>query len=291
VPIKAFNARIAIPIRTPVHLQIATVATRIIIITPLIPIIRLRGFRPPARIVIIPRDGIRQPGIMIANISLFIPDPIRANGHNVVIAMLPRVISQFLSVSIVMNTIRPKWMTNIKMCPDMFTRVALVTIAIPMAVKAVGISILLIIMPWISGEAEAQQQPLSPHGEGVGACQNCHIPQGWHKIVFNHSQTSFPLEGAHRSLRCQDCHNLQSFSNLSPECQTCHTNAHQGRFSQDCQRCHTSCNWLVLEMSVAHRGTIFIMGALMRNWIVSVAMNRGLRVDFKWLIGNVRIAT
>lgn len=84
-------------------------------------------------------------------------------------------------------------------------------------------------------------------------CEDCHTPVGW-KIVapgkWNHSsQTSFRLEGTHRTLDCSDCHKDLRFSNQMTECFSCHEedylNAEEPDHSAsgypfDCQICHLS---------------------------------------------------
>ncbi|RMG63668.1 MAG: hypothetical protein D6715_10875, partial [Calditrichaeota bacterium] len=68
---------------------------------------------------------------------------------------------------------------------------------------------------------------------------------------FDHSQTQFPLTGAHVSLNCVACH-ASGYTNTPTDCYSCHqanynstTNPnHQAAgFPTDCQNCHNTSNW------------------------------------------------
>ena len=136
----------------------------------------------------------------------------------------------------------------------MFTRALRVTTAIPTAGSNIIMFLLLLVL------SVTAQPGDTPHDASVTACERCHVPENWTTIIFDHAKTRFALMGAHRSLTCGQCHSLKNFTQAGPLCQDCHTDVHQSRFSQDCQRCHTPENWLVLDMSVAHRNTIFMRG-------------------------------
>ena len=90
---------------------------------------------------------------------------------------------------------------------------------------------------------------------GNNACENCHLADSWTKINFDHSKTSFKLEGKHRSLACRNCHmyiNSENkigykFSSLKSGCESCHNDIHMGQFKvsgkTDCTTCHLYENW------------------------------------------------
>lgn len=69
---------------------------------------------------------------------------------------------------------------------------------------------------------------------GITACLRCHDSKAWRPSLFDHDkQTSFPLQGAHRSVGCQSCHKLTRmvagkvvlFYKPTPkECVACHGN-------------------------------------------------------------------
>jgi len=92
----------------------------------------------------------------------------------------------------------------------------------------------------------------------VQSCAACHSTNSWLEISsFDHSKTGFPLEGAHRSLVCSQCHRpanpkagIQSinFKGAPTKCAACHDDVHGGQFAvstsgTDCSRCHDSVQW------------------------------------------------
>ena len=86
------------------------------------------------------------------------------------------------------------------------------------------------------------------HKGGLGKkCESCHSPNGWRLWVFDHAkQTHFALLGAHRKLRCADCHHEPPGTvKTSPLCASCHDrdDRHLGKFGQQCDRCHTVDSW------------------------------------------------
>lgn len=42
--------------------------------------------------------------------------------------------------------------------------------------------------------------------DGITNCENCHSPLQWQPSLFNHDSTAFPLQGAHASVDCRECH-------------------------------------------------------------------------------------
>lgn len=79
------------------------------------------------------------------------------------------------------------------------------------------------------------------------ACFQCH-PNGEADDAFDHSQTDFPLTGAHTSASCESCHS-DGYTGTSTYCADCHTtdfnqstnpNHTELSLSQDCQTCHTT---------------------------------------------------
>jgi hypothetical protein len=85
-------------------------------------------------------------------------------------------------------------------------------------------------------------------------CGACHNPEAWSQVTFDHSQTSFPLTGAHLQVKCQACHQNNNFTSLSTECASCHTEPayHLGLFNTTCQSCHTTRAWLPAQFNLAH---------------------------------------
>jgi hypothetical protein len=75
-------------------------------------------------------------------------------------------------------------------------------------------------------------------------CAACHSPNGWNLWDFDHgAKTHFPLTGAHKPLRCSDCHVKPAGQvKLSTDCGACHQgdDVHAGQFGRNCERCHTT---------------------------------------------------
>ena len=83
-------------------------------------------------------------------------------------------------------------------------------------------------------------------------CTTCHSTGAWTPSSFNHSNTAFPLRGAHMSVQCSTCHTTPQFQTVSVDCYSCHQNdfnqskspSHQlNQFSHDCQSCHGVTVW------------------------------------------------
>ena len=76
-------------------------------------------------------------------------------------------------------------------------------------------------------------------------CAACHNPVDWIEWQFDHNtQTDFPLDGAHVTAQCNDCHrqSLAALSKLGGRCGDCHRadDIHDGEFGFDCARCHSA---------------------------------------------------
>ena len=84
---------------------------------------------------------------------------------------------------------------------------------------------------------------------GGAECTNCHGEVEWlpaHYGPERHSETTFPLEGAHRTVACADCHRSATdslvFSVAAAACTDCHQpdDPHDGQFSnRSCDSCHS----------------------------------------------------
>ena len=76
-------------------------------------------------------------------------------------------------------------------------------------------------------------------------CAACHTSQAWEEATFDHGQSAFPLDGAHRDVACGDCHQDAIFAGTPTDCYACHQedDIHEGRLGQDCAACHTSQAW------------------------------------------------
>ena len=84
-------------------------------------------------------------------------------------------------------------------------------------------------------------------------CEVCHTTENWESEEIDHTQTAFPLEGAHTEIECMTCH--ADGYDLPTECQGCHLPDYtatsntpspdhgQYGFSQDCLTCHSQVAW------------------------------------------------
>ncbi len=80
-------------------------------------------------------------------------------------------------------------------------------------------------------------------------CTQCHTEVSFHQVKgiksFDHSRTSYPLEGKHRLVECTSCHKTGYATNLKyGRCMDCHTDYHKKQFvkkeqTPDCSECHS----------------------------------------------------
>lgn len=79
-------------------------------------------------------------------------------------------------------------------------------------------------------------------------CGDCHTERKWTDSKFDHSTTSFKLDGKHREAECKSCHpKSPNFKNAPKDCFACHEkdDRHKATLGKDCQSCHTSKDWRV----------------------------------------------
>jgi len=98
-------------------------------------------------------------------------------------------------------------------------------------------------------------------------CKICHKENRWDDISFDHSKTSFNLDGAHARNVCRSCHFRQDpsgiikqqFSGLPKNCGECHKDRHFNQFEKNgntnCAECHDSENWKASKFD--HNNTAF----------------------------------
>ncbi len=83
--------------------------------------------------------------------------------------------------------------------------------------------------------ANCHEPPTVPHfGPN---CEDCHTTAGFEQADVEGFEHPFPLEGAHATLQCTDCHSAGL--ELSYECSACHQPPSETHFGPDCQDCHT----------------------------------------------------
>lgn len=82
-------------------------------------------------------------------------------------------------------------------------------------------------------------------------CTGCHTTSAWSPASFEHSQTQFPLTGAHLTLECVACHS-GGYVGAPTDCYSCHQQDYNSvtdpdhvanNFSFDCTECHTTSAW------------------------------------------------
>ncbi len=98
-------------------------------------------------------------------------------------------------------------------------------------------------------------------------CVKCHNLNSF-KVVksinsFDHSQTDYPLKGAHIALDCKKCH-LKSYTTELKHnyCSDCHKDYHEGQFNSiqksDCSDCHSNIKFTPANYSIQqHNKTKF----------------------------------
>ncbi len=98
---------------------------------------------------------------------------------------------------------------------------------------------------------EATTQPNHAAAGFTTSCTICHTTTAWTPVHFDHSQTAFPLTGAHLTLGCSGCH-TSVFRGTSKLCEGCHLaeynsaqnpNHVSSGFPHDCSLCHSTAGW------------------------------------------------
>ena len=83
-------------------------------------------------------------------------------------------------------------------------------------------------------------------------CTQCHTTNAWDPATFDHSQTQFPLTGAHLTVPCVSCH-ANGYQNTPTDCYACHAADYGGAsnpphasmgFPTNCVMCHTTSGWI-----------------------------------------------
>jgi hypothetical protein len=85
-----------------------------------------------------------------------------------------------------------------------------------------------------------------PHKKRMGKkCENCHIEGSWLPAHFDHSKTKFKLKNTHRNVSCQNCHVNERYDNTPRNCYFCHylDDVHKGDRGLRCQDCHQDDSW------------------------------------------------
>ena len=100
--------------------------------------------------------------------------------------------------------------------------------------------------------ADARAVTVPDHqGAAFTDCTACHSISTWRNARFDHSQTAFPLQGAHRAVTCDGCHADRVFKGKDTGCVSCHqadydqaaTPRHSDGFPTTCADCHGNTAW------------------------------------------------
>ncbi len=125
------------------------------------------------------------------------------------------------------------------------------------------------------GEFAERMAAARPDGLPKG-CEACHTLRDWKEITgFDHSTTSFQLEGAHRAAACESCHKAPNlgtglknvaFKSAPKVCSGCHEDVHAGQFSgaggaTDCAACHRLFKWKPSSFDHETGSTYHLAGA------------------------------
>ena len=115
--------------------------------------------------------------------------------------------------------------------------------------------------PLAVSRAEDPRDRPYPHGDYQEDCNLCHRDERWLPAEptkdFVHSKR-FPLQGAHRTVRCGACHVSLEFKRARMECVSCHQDIHRGEMGTDCGRCHSPRSFIDRSAALrTHRTTRF----------------------------------
>ena len=102
--------------------------------------------------------------------------------------------------------------------------------------------------------AECRSCHGDPHRGGAGSqCQDCHRPDVWLKVRFDHDRSEFPLKGRHFITACNQCHKNNTWTGVRTECVGCHiaqrravANHPAVGFGCGDHGCHTAFGWGIL---------------------------------------------
>jgi len=80
-------------------------------------------------------------------------------------------------------------------------------------------------------------------------CKSCHDGSGNLKN-FDHSKTTFALDGKHATTECAKCHVNNKFKGTPKTCVSCHADpkVHAGLFGTQCDSCHTTQAWIPAQL-------------------------------------------
>ncbi|MCU0619923.1 MAG: hypothetical protein MUC69_00290 [Gemmatimonadales bacterium] len=99
--------------------------------------------------------------------------------------------------------------------------------------------------------ADARRATSPPHTDAFNQCERCHTQQSF--VPARYAHLSYPLRGAHRTVRCAACHATGTYVGTPTACESCHLarfstpgnqpNHVAAGFSTRCQNCHRDGTW------------------------------------------------
>jgi len=118
--------------------------------------------------------------------------------------------------------------------------------------------------------AALRARPGTFHARQTDSCASCHPEHRGldHQLVrfdpdaFDHAQSGFALDGAHRVVRCRGCHEGEGWLGAPTACADCHDTPHGSGFVRparmtDCAGCHSTKAWDDAEAEIDHAATRF----------------------------------
>jgi hypothetical protein len=87
-------------------------------------------------------------------------------------------------------------------------------------------------------------------------CETCHNAWSWESWRFDHDrQTSFRLDGGHKGIACDACHNkpMPRKVTQSSACISCHDadDVHNGGFGKLCEQCHVTSSFKKIRAGIS----------------------------------------
>ncbi|MEO5693967.1 MAG: cytochrome C [Usitatibacter sp.] len=94
------------------------------------------------------------------------------------------------------------------------------------------------------------------------ACGGCHDAASWRVARYDHSQSRFPLTGAHYRIECKSCHASLRFRDAQRDCASCHAkdDRHRGALGPKCADCHTTRAWMSVDFDHDRRTDFALEG-------------------------------
>ena len=157
----------------------------------------------------------------------------------------------------------------------------LVTAALPLVFGRTG-------DPFAVRPVLAQTNVKSPHGDYKEDCSLCHKADGWKpaKISkkFDHAKFGVPLDGAHASVKCTQCHTSLDFAMAPTTCIDCHADVHNAELGSDCSRCHGTRSFIDRNDQIRmHRLTRFPLAGAHQTLDCEMCHKRAAPGSLSWV--------